>query len=161
MLPKIAHISPLASPNDMRSAERRVITFGFSINETGRNTRILVLNLSRSGMLLQTSADLDIGEKIQVEIPEAGPVNARIVRRTGNQFGAMFDNPITKAALSAVLLASPAGPPPLDREEIRAAHRAYPSHEPVPEWLLWSVLTITSLAVALFVYSLTFLPIVG
>lgn len=161
MLPKVAQISSPAVSADRRSAERRVITFGFDAYDAQSNSRIVILNLSRTGMLLQTSADLQVGEKFQVEIPESGLVEAKIMRRNDDQFGAMFDSPISQAALSAVLLASPAGPPSLDQEEIESARRSYPAYDPVPGWLIWSVLALTTLVTVLFVYAMSFLPVVG
>ena len=161
MLPKLAHISAPEPVTDRRAAARRVVTFGFDAAEPDGTTRLLILNLSRTGLLLQTSAELTVGESIQIEVPEAGLVDARIVRRSEDRFGAMFDAPIPQAAVSAVLLASPAQPDPLDQAEVDAAHRAYPEYRPVPEALLWTVLTVTSLVAFLFVYALSFLPIIG
>lgn len=161
MLPKIAQISSPGVSAERRSADRRVITFGFDTYDTQSEARIVILNLSRTGLLLQTAAQLEVGERLQIEIPQAGMVDAKIVRRSGDQFAAMFDSPITQAALSAVLLASPATPPSLDQEEVRAVRRSYPSYDPVPEWLMWSVLTVTIFVTILFLYALAFLPVVG
>ena len=88
-------------------------------------------------------------------------MNAKITRRTDDHFGAIFDAPITQAAVSAVLLASPAKPIPLDQEDIGEAYPAYSKYDTVPGWLFWSVVTITSLATGLFVYALGFLPVTG
>ena len=161
MLPKIAQISSPSDSAERRGAERRVISFGFNAYDSQSNARIVSLNLSRTGMLLQTVAQLEVGEKVQIDSPEAGLVEAKIMRRNGDQFGAMFDSPITQAALSAVLLASPATPPSLDEEEIKTVRRSYPGYDPVPEWLMWSVLTVTTLVTMLFLYALAFLPIIG
>lgn len=159
MLPRVAHISPPALPSERRGTQRRIVTFGFDTLDTQNNIRILLLNLSRTGLLLQTTAKLEPGEIIELEIPEAGLVNAKIMRRTGDQYGAMFDTPISQAAVSAVLLAAPASATPPTPEDIGASRRAYSDYTPVPEWLLWSVLVITSLVAVLFVYGLSFLSI--
>ncbi|WP_427965390.1 PilZ domain-containing protein [Altererythrobacter sp.] len=161
MLPKAAYISPVEPSAERRGAVRRVVTLGLDVAETRGNTRVLILNLSRTGLLLQTSAELEVGETIQIDVPEAGQVEAKIVRQNGDQFGAMFDNPIKQAAISAVLLAAPARPEPLAREEIAAAHRSHPSYEPVPDWLPLAILAVTACATAFFVYALSFLPITG
>lgn len=161
MLPKLAHISAPAPSADRRGAARRVISFGFDTSDFERNSRILILDLSQSGLLLQTSAELEVGEKIRIEIPEAGTVEARIVRRNGDRFGAMFDSPIGKAAVSAVLLAAPAEPPPLEEAEIDAAQRSYRAFNPAPDWLVMATLVVTGLATALFIYALAFLPVTG
>ncbi|MCP5379304.1 MAG: PilZ domain-containing protein [Novosphingobium sp.] len=158
MFPKIAQISSPVPSAERRGAERRIITFGFDTEDTQNRNRILILNLSRTGLLLQTSAELQVGEEIQIAIPEAGAVNAKVVRQDGDQFGAMFELPITKAAVSAVLLVSPAIPATLDEAEIDAARRSSPTYDPVPEWLLWTVLLTTTAFVLAFVYALAFLP---
>lgn len=159
MLPKVAQISSPASFFERRSTQRRIITLGFDTNETLRTTRILILNLSTTGLLLQTSADLKVGEQLEIEMPQAGLVNAKITRRTDDHFGAVFDAPITQVAVSAVLLASPARPIPLARENIGEAYPACPKYDTVPGWLFWSVVTITSLVTGLFVYALGFLSV--
>ena len=161
MLPKVAQISSPVASADRRSAERRVITFGFDTGGARSDARIVILNLSRTGLLMQTAAQLEVGETFQIEIPEAGLVDAKIMRRNGDQFGAMFDNPISQAALSAVLLASPATRPASDQEDTQGVRHNYPTYDPMPEWLLWSVLIATTLATVLFVYALAFLPIAG
>lgn len=161
MLPQVAQISSPASFFERRSNQRRVITLGFDAKETLRTTRILILNLSTTGLLLQTSADLKVGDQLEIEIPQAGLVNAKIIRRTDDHFGAVFDAPITPAAVSAVLLASPARPIPLNQEDIGEAYPAYPKYDTVPGWLFWSVVTLTTLVTGLFAYALGFLPVTG
>lgn len=161
MLPKAAYISSAEPSAERRGAVRRVVTTGLKVAEARGNKRLLILNLSRTGLLLQTSAELEVGETIQIEVPEAGQVEAKIVRRNGDQFGAMFDNPISMAAISAVLLAAPARPGPLAREEISAAHRSHPRYDPVPDWLPLAILALTAFVAVFFVYALSFLPVTG
>ncbi|MGD9664029.1 MAG: PilZ domain-containing protein [Novosphingobium sp.] len=159
MLLKTATISTPKPATDRRKAPRRVITFGFDIVEAGSNQRILILDLSRTGLRLQTAANLAVGETIEVEIPEAGLVEARIMWRADDEFGAMFASPISQAAVSAVLLASPAHAADQDKEEIKAASGPRLQPGPAPDWLMWTVLTFSALVVALFIYAIGFLPI--
>lgn len=160
MLPKVAHISDPMPATELRGAPRRVVKFGFEFAGPSSASRILILNLSRTGMLLQTSADIAIDEDIALEIPEAGLIEAKIVRKNDDQFGAVFLKPISQAAVSAVLLAAPASP-----AEVNAAPAPGPrrTHEfnPVSEWLLWGILAVTALAATAFVYALSFLLVTG
>lgn len=169
MLPKVAHISDPMPATDLRGAPRRVVKFGFELAGTGGASRILVLNLSRTGMLLQTSADLAIGEGLALEIPEAGLIEAQIVRKSDDQFGAVFLKPISQAAVSAVLLAAPVRPAPVRPAAVDEAPALVPAPGPrranefnsVSEWLLWGVLAATALVAAAFVYALSFLLVTG
>ena len=159
MLPKLAQISNSAEPSERRRAERRVISFGFDAGRSQSSARILILDISRTGALLQTSADLGVGEIIDFDIPEAGLVKAVIVRRTADNFGVEFMTPVSSAVVSAVLLASPAKPPILDEFELEAARRSVPTYDPVPEWLMWTVMLACCGAIALFIFALGFLPV--
>jgi hypothetical protein len=72
---------------------------------------VLILNLSLSGVLIDTAANLVVGETIQIELPEAGACPARIVWTEGNFFGCEFISPVSKAAVSAALLLAPVDRP--------------------------------------------------
>ncbi|UVI38340.1 PilZ domain-containing protein [Qipengyuania spongiae] len=117
MLPKVASLSLPAMSPDRRAADRRTCTLSFLAADEGADTiPVLVLDLSQSGMRLWSAAILEIGDRLDVVIPEIGPVSARIVRRKAvrgqYQYGAQFHAPITQGAISAALLAAPvlAGP---------------------------------------------------
>jgi hypothetical protein len=58
-------------------------------------------------MLLESAAPLQIGERIDLVIPEAGPAEATIVWTSGHYFGCRFEQPLSTAAVSAALLRSP------------------------------------------------------
>jgi hypothetical protein len=70
--------------------------------------RVIIHDVSLTGILIETSATLAIGERLQVQMPEAGAVEAELVWTSGRLFGCRFKTPISKAALSAALLKSPA-----------------------------------------------------
>ena len=76
----------------------------------------LVHNLSETGLLIETSDGLELGEVIDVELPETGLRAAKVVWRSEDLFGCQFEQPVPKAAVSAALLRSPplaASPVPL------------------------------------------------
>jgi hypothetical protein len=67
----------------------------------------VIRDLSELGLLLETSADLALGERLHVELPEAGIRAAVVVWRRGNLFGCEFQVPLTKKIVSATLLRAP------------------------------------------------------
>lgn len=111
MLPKVASLSLPAMSPDRRAADRRTCTLSFFAAEGADTIPVLVLDLSQTGMRLWSAAVLEIGDRLDVVIPEIGPVSARIVRRKAvrgqYQYGAEFHAPITQGAISAALLAAP------------------------------------------------------
>ncbi|WP_191229077.1 PilZ domain-containing protein [Aurantiacibacter xanthus] len=116
MLPRVAALSLPAPFIDRRNASRRTFTLSFDAGERPGTTAVAILDLSQTGMRIRSSAKLDIGEQLDVAIPEAGTVSAIIVRSTRldfeNEYGAEFPEPISQAAISAALLAAPALPRP-------------------------------------------------
>jgi hypothetical protein len=91
-------------------------------------TNVIVHDLSRGGLLVQVDALLEVGSELQIEIPEAGPVAAKVVWSSGSFFGCQFAEPISENAVSAALSDSrvvypdfplPTGTPPLRQSERR------------------------------------------
>lgn len=163
MLPQTAFISAPLDPADRRGAARRVIRIGLDIAETPGSQPLMIIDLSRTGMLLRTDADLRVGEKIRVQLPEAGTVHAEIVRRSGNELGAKFNVPIRKSAVSAVVLASPIDATPSARKQSRPDKRSLHDADPPPvsDLLLNAVLISTALIAGCIVFAIGFLPVVG
>jgi len=69
-------------------------------------TAIVMLDLSEAGMMISTQAEIKVDEIIEVELPELGTVEARIVWKRMSLFGCELLSPVSKAAVSAVLLKS-------------------------------------------------------
>lgn len=111
MLPKVATLSLPGMSSDRRRADRRTCTLSFLAAEGADTVPVLVLDLSQTGMRLWSEAILEVGDRLDVAIPEIGQVSARIVRRKAvrgqYQYGAEFHAPITQGAISAALLAAP------------------------------------------------------
>src|SRR3546814_4435734 len=72
-----------------------------------QGSTVVIHNLSATGMLLETSSDLDIGQRIAVTLPEAPDCTATIVWRSEALAGCRFDRPLARAALSAAQLRNP------------------------------------------------------
>lgn len=84
--------------------------------DPGAGTRVVIHNMSATGLLIETRAPLAIGEQIVVHLPEAGAVAALTVWRSEALYGCRFLEPLGQAALSAAQLRNPipAGFDPLD-----------------------------------------------
>lgn len=88
-----------------RSAERRKLHLSseaHAIHAGAISTTIR--DLSETGMLLETTAALDVGMVIAVNLPETGATDATVVWSSGPFFGCEFLTPLRRAAISAAIL---------------------------------------------------------
>ena len=103
----IARLEPLQA-RDRRSAPRRKLSLGAAMG--GEGDPAVILDLSTTGILIETSAALATSEQLHLELPEAGRTVATIVWNSGPYFGCEFKAPIPQAAISAALLRNPITP---------------------------------------------------
>ena len=97
---------------DRRSAERRKLRLDSTLEATGED--VAIHDISSTGMLIETSAELAHFEALEVDLPYAGVTRALIVWNSGFYYGCAFSQPISKAAVSAALLrAAPEAEPEL------------------------------------------------
>ncbi|MCA1662372.1 MAG: PilZ domain-containing protein [Novosphingobium sp.] len=81
-------------------------------NEAGDgHSRAIVRNLSETGLLLESATALAVDEELLVHLPEAGAVPARVIWARNPFFGCEFARPVSRSAVSAALLRSPADEP--------------------------------------------------
>lgn len=115
------------SPEE-RDAARQKLYLGARASTGAQAAEVLIHNVSSTGMLLETSIELGKGGDIDVDIPEVGTVQASIVWSSETFYGCQFERPLSRAAISAALLRSPAewaandpvAPPPIARSETLA-----------------------------------------
>lgn len=98
-----------------RQARRRLRLNVPSRIEGAEDQQVIVHDISANGLLIESRTQLDPGEPITVELPEAPASLSRVVWRSGNYYGCEFDKPIPSAAISAALLQSP-----IERPQARA-----------------------------------------
>jgi len=67
---------------------------------------VLIHNLSVTGFLIETSADLTCGETLHVELPEGGPLAASVVWQRGQFYGCQFAVQAPASMVSAAALRS-------------------------------------------------------
>ncbi|MGN3973918.1 helix-turn-helix domain-containing protein [Tsuneonella sp. SYSU-LHT278] len=90
---------------DPRSAGRRTLHLGVSGRfASGSESAVTVHNISATGLLIETSAALAEGERIVVDLPEAGERDARVIWTDGLMHGCRFEEPLGAGALSAAQL---------------------------------------------------------
>lgn len=102
-MPMLAHFEDLIPRSDRRRTVRRALKLGVDDGEQA----VTVHDLSLTGALLETSVPMLVGQSFEVELPQAGKVDATIVWNSGEYYGCQFDLPIAPSALSAALLRSP------------------------------------------------------
>jgi hypothetical protein len=88
---------------DRRTSPRRKISLDMTL-ESGRP--LTIHDLSSTGMLVETSAQLPLFEPVQIDLPQAGSKHAIVVWTSGRYYGCEFQEPLSKAAISAALLRS-------------------------------------------------------
>jgi hypothetical protein len=67
----------------------------------------LILNLSETGLLIETLVELAEGEALRIEFPDASASTAKVVWVEGFLAGCEFTEPISTATVSAAQLKAP------------------------------------------------------
>lgn len=85
----------MREPGHIKRAARvdtRIETF--LTDSDGNRMPVVVIDISRDGCRLETSAMLRISEKVQLEVPKYGTFAAQIRWALGNEAGAVFLEPV-------------------------------------------------------------------
>ncbi|MBV1687366.1 PilZ domain-containing protein [Novosphingobium sp. G106] len=93
--------------DEERSSRRHSLWLSARVSVRGEAEQVMIHNLSMTGLLFETALALEFGDRIEVELPEAGPTQAEIVWCSDSFFGCEFASPIAAAAVSASRLRSP------------------------------------------------------
>lgn len=106
----LAHFEQIAV--DRRASARQVLKLQTDASFPSKPTGwVLIHNLSNDGLLIETEADLEVGDNFDLELPEATGARAIVMWRRGRYFGCELSDPLTQGALSAALLKNPFNPP--------------------------------------------------
>jgi PilZ domain len=95
---------------DSRGYRRRSLHLTSNATSNAASHRVLIHDLSENGMMIETSAPFEIGERFDVELPETGNVTVTVVWRDGFRLGCEFERNLSRAAVSAAQLLSPFHP---------------------------------------------------
>lgn len=91
-----------AAPRSARRRALRLETSGFAAGAGEAN--VTIHNISATGLLLETGLALAEGERLALDLPEAGTVTAVVVWRSERLYGCAFEQAIGPAALAAAQL---------------------------------------------------------
>ena len=92
-------ITPAA---DRRGWTRRSLSLVSSLQSTGSD--VTIHDVSATGLLIETTAELAVFDDLEIELPEAGFTPALVVWSSGKFYGCQFKQRISQAAISASLL---------------------------------------------------------
>ncbi len=96
---------------EQRGSVRRALRLDIPREATAAGeVAVTIHDLSLTGVLIETRTPLGEGATFQIELPEAGSVEATVVWASGELFGCRFSRPISPAALSGALLKGEARP---------------------------------------------------
>lgn len=69
--------------------------------------QVVVHNISRTGLLVEApEGSLAVGDGLLLEVPEAGPVESKVVWESGGFFGCKFRTAVSQAVVSGAVLQS-------------------------------------------------------
>jgi transcriptional regulator with XRE-family HTH domain len=112
----------LQTDNGQRTSPRRALMLATSGRlGDGAEANVTVHNISAAGLLLETALELNVGEALALDLPEAGTVDAVIVWRSEQLYGCAFEQALGGAALAAAQLRS--APPAIPAAPLPAAAR--------------------------------------
>ena len=87
-----------------REPRRHLLLETEGATPAGEAGAVLVHNISATGLLLESEIALAVGERIEIDLPEAPGIWASVVWASETVFGCRFDHALSAAALSAAQL---------------------------------------------------------
>lgn len=103
-----AHLETELAPGERRSSRRRKLRLeAEGLRALAGDTLVVIHDLSEEGLLVESPTPLAEGELLEVVVPEAGTVQAKVAWASDRFFGCRFEAPISTGAVSAALLRSP------------------------------------------------------
>ena len=102
-MPIPAQLQTTGRAADRRTSPRHKISLGSSVD----GERVTIHDLSTTGMLIETAAELHVFDVLEIDLPESGMTSAFVIWRSGRYFGCEFREPVFQATVSAARLLSP------------------------------------------------------
>lgn len=106
MVPLVAELRMEPVMLDGRLTPRRTCRLRVSTPSLTKEANALILNISENGLLIETTVEMQIGETLYMDLPEAGLTRAVVIWNRQNCFGCEFVEWISKSAVSAAILRS-------------------------------------------------------
>ena len=152
----LAHIAEPAETADRRRMRRRTLRLDVAARTATTESAVVIHDLSRTGLLIETDADFEVGETFVLILPEIGAAPARIVRADGKRFGCEFLSPVPASAVSAALLKTPydAGDEGAPRPAVAQSADGLYAPRPARAFLFTAVTALFTGAILLFIVAL-------
>jgi hypothetical protein len=146
----LAHLDPSQHALDRRSSHRRALSLTIDGTVGGDGVPAIVHDLSQTGLLLETTAEIEVGDELEVNMPRLGATRARVVWSSGAYLGCEFQDRISAGAVSAALLRSaPAPSSPVAARDLTADAPLIPADQTLDRFSpRRSFLIITGLSAA-------------
>lgn len=157
----LAHIAGPAETADRRRTRRRTLRLDVAARSAAAESAVVIRNLSRTGLLIETDAAFAVGETFLLILPELGAAPARVVRSDGRLFGCEFLSPVPASAISAALLKAPHDEgegAPAEARLPDAIDDLYPQR-PASAFLFTAVTALFTAVILLFIIALSALNI--
>ena len=94
---------------DSRRAERRTLSLTTQVSSNEGAAKALIHDLSENGLMIETSAELNPGDSLFVDLPFVGMIEARVAWQKNSTYGCEFREAVSQATVSAALLRSTPG----------------------------------------------------
>lgn len=104
-------LDPTSSLSTGRTTVRRKLRLEAQGSTASDSANVSIIDISTTGLLLETTSDLRLGETIELDLPEAPGIRVVVKWSSGQLFGCQFKEPVSVAVVSGALLRAPAGPP--------------------------------------------------
>ncbi len=133
----LAQIERRARVSNTRNANRRKLSLVSHGSTAAQEFAAVVIHdLSETGVLIETMVKLSPGERLEIDIEEAGAAAAAVVWSSGRFFGCQFERRLPKSALSAAILRNAAPTRPLRADMFGAPYSSNdkPADEKSDQW---------------------------
>lgn len=141
-------LDPQTIGSSRRTIDRRKLYLHAQGTTSFDTTDVLIRDMSRTGLLIETTGSLSEGETIELELAGNAPIRAIVRWHSGQFFGCQFETPVSDAVVSAALLRAPRDPetpyfvsPSADKELFGAAEDQEATIERFPLGIrMWSII---------------------
>ena len=99
-----ALFASFADSSEHRASDRRVLRLEARVAMPAGESGVEVHNLSRTGLLVESTTKLPVGTDLQIELPGGKCHRAKVVWADEGLFGCRFERALSQATLSAALL---------------------------------------------------------
>ncbi|MGH6785890.1 MAG: helix-turn-helix domain-containing protein [Novosphingobium sp.] len=116
-MPIPAHFEDLPHNSKRPRAARRQLRFeAQGATAAGEAGRVLIHNVSATGLLIESAVALAQAERIEIALPLSGSTVAHVVWASESFYGCRFDLPVPESVLSALEVHSQLAPAPTPAE---------------------------------------------